>query len=93
MDHHDDRRGILKLLAALPLASLLGPAEVGAQAPGTSPVRVDTKGLAAKIKFEHELAGYLTELNGRYKLRVTELTLEPGAATSASATMSGRGSG
>jgi hypothetical protein len=39
---------------------------------------VDTKGLVAKIKFESVLAGYLTELNGKYKLRVTELTLEPG---------------
>ncbi len=78
MDRYDDRRSILKLLAALPLASLLGPREACAQASGTSPVRVDTKGLAARIRFEHELAGYLTELNGKYKLRVTELTLEPG---------------
>src|SRR5215216_1930619 len=36
------------------------------------------RGLAAKIKFEAVLAGFLTDLNGRYKLRVTELTLEPG---------------
>jgi quercetin dioxygenase-like cupin family protein len=79
MDRNDDRRRILRLLAALPLAAgLLRPERAGAQTPGTSPVRVDTKGLAAKIKFEHELAGYLTELNGKYKLRVTELTLEPG---------------
>ena len=79
MDQNDDRRQILRVLAALPLAAaLLRPHDVAAQAPGTSPVRVDTKGLAAKIKFEHELAGYLTELNGKYKLRVTELTLEPG---------------
>ena len=78
MDRPDARRNVLKLLAALPLASLLNPREAGAQASGTSPVRVDTKGLAAKIKFEHEVAGYLTELNGKYKLRVTELTLEPG---------------
>ena len=78
MNQHDDRRNLLKLLAALPLASLFGAAQADAQAPGTSPVRVDTKGLSAKIKFEHELAGYLSELNGKYKLRVTELTLEPG---------------
>ena len=42
------------------------------------PVKVDTKGLVAKIKFESALSGFLTELNGKYKLRVTELTLEPG---------------
>ena len=79
MMHNDDRRQILRLVAALPLAAAaFRPRAASAQAPGTSPVRVDTKGLAAKIKFEHELAGYLTELNGKYKLRVTELTLEPG---------------
>ena len=32
----------------------------------------------AKIKFESVLAGFLTELNDKYKLRVTELTLDPG---------------
>jgi quercetin dioxygenase-like cupin family protein len=45
---------------------------------GQEPVKVDTNGLAAKIKFESVLAGFLTELNDRYKLRVTELTLAPG---------------
>jgi quercetin dioxygenase-like cupin family protein len=79
MDQNDDRRQILRVLAALPLATgLFGRREALAQTPGTSPVRVDTKGLAAKIRFEHVLEGYLTELNGKYKLRVTELTLEPG---------------
>ena len=75
------RRNILRTLAAaLPVAALLARADrAGAQAPaGGSPVRVDTKGLVARIKFEAPLAGFLTDLNGRYKLRVTELTLEPG---------------
>src|SRR3954463_4854295 len=45
---------------------------------GTSPVKVDTKGLVAKIKFEAPLEGFLKEINGKYKLRVTELTLAPG---------------
>jgi quercetin dioxygenase-like cupin family protein len=49
-----------------------------ANAPGQEPVKVDTKGLVAKIRYESVLAGFLTELNDRYKLRVTELTLEPG---------------
>jgi quercetin dioxygenase-like cupin family protein len=39
---------------------------------------VDTKGLVARIRFESVISGYLSELNGKYKLRVTELTLEPG---------------
>jgi len=79
MDERDARRQMLRLLAILPLAAgLIRPRAASAQASGTSPVRVDTKGLAAKIKFEHALEGYLTDLNGKYKLRVTELTLEPG---------------
>jgi len=79
MNQCDDRRQILQLLALLPLAAgLVRPGQARAQAPGTSPVRVDTKGLSAKIKFESVLAGYLTDINGKYKLRVTELTLEPG---------------
>lgn len=75
---HTTRRDLLQYLAlALPLATLMTESRSAlAQAP--SPVKVDTKGLVAKIKFEHVLAGYLTEVNGKYKLRVTELTLEPG---------------
>jgi quercetin dioxygenase-like cupin family protein len=37
-----------------------------------------TGGLVAKIKFEPPVAGFLNDLNGKYKLRVTELTLAPG---------------
>ena len=71
------RRDLLQGLGALPLASLLVQAgRAGAQTP--VPVKVDTKGLVAKIKFEAVLAGSLSEINGKYKLRVTELTLEPG---------------
>src|SRR5262245_40274134 len=72
------RRDVLQYVAlALPLAPFLACSRPAlAQAP--SPVKVDTKGLVAKIRFEHVLAGYLTEVNGKYKLRVTELTLEPG---------------
>jgi quercetin dioxygenase-like cupin family protein len=79
---HDDstRRDVLQSLAALGLIALgtSRPATAGAQTPGTTPGKVDTKGLTAKIKYESPLAGYLTDLNGKYKLRVTELVLEPG---------------
>ena len=66
--------------AALPFAALLARAgEASAQAAaGSAPVRVDTKGLAARIRFEQVISGPLAEVNGRYKLRVTELTLAPG---------------
>jgi hypothetical protein len=48
------------------------------RAAAQEPVKVDTKGLAANIRFESVLSGYLSELNGKYKLRVTELILQPG---------------
>jgi quercetin dioxygenase-like cupin family protein len=50
-----------------------------AQASGaTSAVRVDTQGLTPHIKFEEVISGPLAEVNGRFKLRVTELILAPG---------------
>jgi len=72
------RRKLLQALATLPLIGLLGrPGEVTAQTDGR-PVKVDTKGLVAKIKFEAPLSGFLSEINGKYKLRVTELALAAG---------------
>src|SRR5262245_28371859 len=73
------RRDLLHSVGAVALVTLLsGRREAVAQTPGGSPAKVQTKGLTAKIKFESVLSGYLTELNGKYKLRVTELVLEPG---------------
>jgi quercetin dioxygenase-like cupin family protein len=71
------RRTLLQGLAALPFLALVAPpGEALAQA--GSPVKVNTQGLVAKIKFEAPLGGFLTEINGKYKLRITELTLAPG---------------
>jgi quercetin dioxygenase-like cupin family protein len=39
---------------------------------------VERKGVASTVKLEEAVFGYLTELNGKYKLRVTETTFEPG---------------
>ena len=70
------RRNVLQALAALPLLAAAGrSADAATQG---EPVKVDTEGLVAKIKFEAPLAGFLSDINGRYKLRVTELTLAPG---------------
>ena len=70
------RRDVLQALATLPLmAAAARPTEAAAQG---DPVKVDTEGLVAKIKFEAPVAGFLSDINGRYKLRVTELTLAPG---------------
>lgn len=73
------RRDVLRALTGIPLTAwLASPLAAAAQGSGPAPGKVDTKGLTAKIKFEHVLAGYLPEINGKYKLRVTELVLEPG---------------
>jgi quercetin dioxygenase-like cupin family protein len=85
-DATSSRRDILQttIATALPLPALLAAATGAAaqapstQPPGASPVRVETRGLVARILFEAPIAGFLTDLNGRYKLRVTELTLAPG---------------
>jgi quercetin dioxygenase-like cupin family protein len=42
------------------------------------PAKVDSKGQRANIKIDQVVAGHLTELNGRYKLRATEVTWELG---------------
>jgi quercetin dioxygenase-like cupin family protein len=72
------RRDVLQNLAALPLATLIAQASEATAQTRDSAVKVDTKGLVAKIKFEAVLSGFLSDINSRYKLRVTELTLEPG---------------
>jgi quercetin dioxygenase-like cupin family protein len=72
------RRDVLLALAATPFMALFAPAGEARAQVGVSPVKVDTKGLIAKIKFEAPLEGFLKEINGKYKLRVTELTLAPG---------------
>ncbi len=73
------RRDLLQSLIATSALGLLANTTTRATAQtGVSPVKVDTKGLVAKIKFEAVLGGFLSDLNNRYKLRVTELTLEPG---------------
>lgn len=40
--------------------------------------KVERKGTAGKVKHEEVVSGYLTDLNGKYKLRVSENTFEPG---------------
>lgn len=40
--------------------------------------KVERKGTSGKVKHEEVVSGYLTALNGKYKLRVSENTFEPG---------------
>ena len=39
---------------------------------------VDMKRITSKVKLEEVVSGHLAELNGKFKLRVTEVTFEPG---------------
>jgi quercetin dioxygenase-like cupin family protein len=78
MTHDHIRRDVLQALAAMPFMALVARAGEASAQTGGSPVKVDTKGLVAKIKFEAPLSGFLADINGKYKLRVTELTLAPG---------------
>lgn len=45
-----------------------------AQEPG----KVERKGTTGKVKHQEMVSGYLTDLNGKYNLRVSENTFEPG---------------
>src|SRR5262249_20485803 len=40
--------------------------------------KVEVRGITAAIKLEETIFGHLTELNGKYKLRATEVTFAPG---------------
>ncbi len=40
--------------------------------------QVERRGVTSIVKLEETDFGYLSELNGKYKLRVTETTFEPG---------------
>jgi hypothetical protein len=58
------RRDFLLALATAPFVVLAQAGGARAQV-GVSPVKVDTKGLVAKIKFEAPLEGFLKEINGK----------------------------
>ena len=43
------------------------------------PLKVDTQGVTAKILYEAPIdGGHLPELKGKYKMRITEITIAPG---------------
>lgn len=63
-------------IASVVAAGVVAALVYGADAPGSS--RVEKAGMESKIAFEHVISGHLSELNGKYKLRVTETTYAPG---------------
>jgi quercetin dioxygenase-like cupin family protein len=40
--------------------------------------KVEMRSITAKVKLEEVISGHLTELNSKFKLRATELTIQPG---------------
>jgi quercetin dioxygenase-like cupin family protein len=62
---------MLKRIAGFALLSLLSAGV--ARADG-----VDIKGFHAKVKAELADLGHLAELNGKYRIRVTEVSMDPG---------------
>ena len=54
----------------------LGVASSALRAQSTG--EVEKKGQVSKVKLETVVSGHLTELNGKFKLRATEVTFEPG---------------
>ncbi len=68
---------ILMLVLAVGIAiGALGNQVLNAQ-PKASPIAVESKGLKSTIKFEQVLSGYLKDVNGKYKLRLSEVILDP----------------
>ena len=65
----------MKIVASVSLvlvALVASPALVSGDA-----AQVAKQGQHSALKLEHVVAGHLSELNGRYKLRVTEVTYDP----------------
>ena len=42
------------------------------------PAAVEKKGQSSKIKIDQVISGHLSDLNGRYKLRASEVSYDPG---------------
>jgi quercetin dioxygenase-like cupin family protein len=70
---------MMRKIALVMILAAFGIAAANAEQSAT----VDTKGSHGKVKIDQLVAGHLMELNGRYKLRLTEVTYEPGGYTNA----------
>ena len=61
---------------AVAIVLLSGPLSVARAA---EPLKVDTKGVTARILYEAPISGgHLAELKGKYKMRITEISIAPG---------------
>lgn len=70
---------LMKMVLILVLIQTLLIVTINARnAFSANPSEVDKKGLTVKAESEYVISGYLTPLNGKYKLRSTETVVEPG---------------
>src|SRR5262245_64929255 len=65
------------MIRALILSSCLLASHAALNA--AEPLKVHTEGVSAKILYEAPInGGHLPELKGKYKMRITEITIAPG---------------
>jgi len=71
---------LLPFIVALSVAStLVAQDTLTTETRAGEPLKVDTKGVTAKILYEAPISGgHLPELKRKYKLRVTEIAIAPG---------------
>jgi quercetin dioxygenase-like cupin family protein len=69
LNREDD---MLRTIVLIGMVTVFGSGVVNAQQ------KIEIKGLSAKIKLNQVVSGYLSELNGKYQLRLGEVILEPG---------------
>ena len=62
----------MRLMLVLFWVVLAGPDRLAAQT-------VEARGITSEIKLEEVVFGHLAEINGKFKLRATEVTFAPGA--------------
>lgn len=69
-----NRRNVLILAVGFVLG--LAAAQVAGQR--SDAAKVDSKGVKSAVLYEKPVTGFLKDLNGKYKLRVSETTIAPG---------------
>ena len=67
---------MLRTIALVVIVAAFGSGVANAQQ------KVEVKGQSSKVKLNQVVSGYLSELNGKYQLRVSENTFEAGGSVS-----------
>lgn len=65
---------MLRTIALVVIVAAFGSGVANAQQ------KVEVKGQKGEVKLNQVISGYLSDLNGKYQLRVTEVTFDPGGS-------------